>query len=43
MAAIDRDLVEIGNRVDVSFGASTAGATVAPFPLYDTAKTRPRA
>ena len=43
MAAIDRDLVEIGTRLEVALDASTANATVGPFPLYDTAKTRPRA
>jgi aminomethyltransferase len=42
MAAIDRELVQDGRRVDVALGAGTVGATVAPFPLYDTEKRRPR-
>ncbi|MBV8941920.1 MAG: aminomethyltransferase family protein [Solirubrobacterales bacterium] len=42
MAAIDRDLVEHGQRVDVVLGQGTTVATVAPFPLYDTEKRRPR-
>ncbi len=42
MAAIDRDLVKDGQRVEVALGDGTAGATVAPFPLYDTEKRRPR-
>jgi aminomethyltransferase len=42
MAAIDRQLVMDGTRVDVALGDGTAGATVAPFPLYDTEKKRPR-
>jgi len=42
MAAIDRELVNDGQRVEVALGDGTTGATVAPFPLYDTAKTRPR-
>jgi glycine cleavage system aminomethyltransferase T len=42
MAAIDRDLVRDGQRVDVALGAGTVGATVGPFPLYDTQKRRPR-
>ena len=32
-----------GQRVDVALGSGTVAATVAPFPLYDTAKKRPRA
>jgi aminomethyltransferase len=43
MAAIDRVLAEDGQRVEVALGGGTAGATVAPFPLYDTQKRRPRA
>ena len=39
MAAIDRDLVKDGQRVEVALGDGTAGATVAPFPLYDTARS----
>ncbi|HUA44485.1 MAG TPA: aminomethyltransferase family protein [Solirubrobacteraceae bacterium] len=42
MAAIDRGLVEDGQRVEVALGDGTVGATVAPFPLYDTEKRRPR-
>jgi glycine cleavage system T protein (aminomethyltransferase) len=42
MAAIDRGLVSDGQRVEVALGGGTAGATVAPFPLYDTGKRRPR-
>jgi aminomethyltransferase len=42
MAAIDRELAQEGTRVDVALGDGTVGATVAPFPLYDTQKTRPR-
>jgi aminomethyltransferase len=42
MAAIDREHVQDGNRVDVALGDGTVGATVAPFPLYDTEKKRPR-
>jgi glycine cleavage system aminomethyltransferase T len=42
MAAIDRDLVEVGREVDVAVGGGTARATGAEFPLYDTQKTRPR-
>ena len=42
MAAIDRALVKDGQRVDVALGDGTVGATVAPFPLYDTEKRRPR-
>ncbi len=42
MASIDRGLVKEGQRVDVALDDGTVGATVAPFPLYDTTKTRPR-
>jgi aminomethyltransferase len=42
MAALDRDLVGEGQRVEVAVGDSVAGATVAPFPLHDTQKRRPR-
>jgi aminomethyltransferase len=42
MAVLDRDHVNVGQRVDVALGDATVGATVAPFPLYDTAKKRPR-
>jgi aminomethyltransferase len=42
MAAIDRELVQEGQRVDVALGDGTVSATVAPFPLHDTEKRRPR-
>lgn len=42
MATIDRDLVHHGQQVAVALGDGTTGATVAPFPLYDTDKRRPR-
>jgi aminomethyltransferase len=44
MAAIDRALaVDEGATVEVALADGTvAAATVAPYPLYDTAKTRPR-
>ena len=42
MAAIDRDLANDGQRVEVVVGDGTTGATVAAFPLYDTEKRRPR-
>jgi aminomethyltransferase len=42
MAAVDRELVNEGQRVEVALGDGTVGATVAAFPLYDTEKTRPR-
>ena len=42
MAAIQRDLLNDGERVEVALGDGTVGASVAPFPLYDTDKRRPR-
>ncbi len=42
MAAVDRDLAQEGVRLDVALGDGVVGATVAPFPLYDTDKRRPR-
>jgi aminomethyltransferase len=43
MAAIDRNLaLNEGETVEVAVGGGTATARVAPFPLYDTQKTRPR-
>jgi glycine cleavage system aminomethyltransferase T len=42
MAAIERDLVQDGRQVEVALGDGVVGATVAPFPLYDTGKRRPR-
>jgi aminomethyltransferase len=43
MAAVDRALATEGSRLDVALGSGTVPATVAPFPIYDTAKRRPRA
>lgn len=42
MAAIERDLAQPGEQVEVALGDGVIGATVAPFPLYDTEKRRPR-
>ena len=42
MAAVDRGLVEPGRALEVALADGTVTATVAPFPLYDTGKTRPR-
>jgi aminomethyltransferase len=42
MASVDRELAQEGQRVDVAQGDATVGATVAPFPIYDTQKQRPR-
>jgi aminomethyltransferase len=42
MAAIDRELDSEGQELDVALGDGTVKATVGPFPLYDTQKTRPR-
>jgi aminomethyltransferase len=42
MATIDRGLVRDGQPVEVALGDATVGATVVPFPLYDTEKRRPR-
>jgi aminomethyltransferase len=42
MAAIDRELNQPGQQVDVALGDGTVGAAVDAFPLYDTNKTRPR-
>jgi len=42
MAAIDRDLNEVGREVEVALGSGTVTATVAEFPLYDPQKKRPR-
>ncbi len=42
MTAVDRDLVQDGQRLEVAVGDGTVGATVAPFPIYDTEKRRPR-
>jgi aminomethyltransferase len=42
MAAIDRALAGDGQRVEIALDDGVVGATVAPFPLYDTGKSRPR-
>lgn len=42
MAAIERALVRDGEQLEVALGDGTAAARVAPFPLYDTDKRRPR-
>jgi aminomethyltransferase len=42
MAAIERHLVNDGQRVEVALGDGVVGAEVAPFPIYDTEKRRPR-
>jgi len=42
MAAIERDLVQTGQQVEVALGDGVVNASVAPFPLYDTEKRRPR-
>ena len=42
MAAIDRALDNEGTEVEVALGDGTVRAAVAPFPVYDTEKTRPR-
>jgi glycine cleavage system T protein (aminomethyltransferase) len=43
MAAIDREQAQAGSVVQVALGDGTVAATVAPLPLYDTEKRRPRA
>jgi aminomethyltransferase len=42
MAIVDRELDVEGQALDVALGEGTVKATVAPFPLYDTQKKRPR-
>jgi aminomethyltransferase len=43
MAAIDQDIAgAVGEEVEVALGDDTVKATVAPLPLYDTEKKRPR-
>jgi aminomethyltransferase len=42
MAIVDRELDTEGQAVHVALGDGTVKATVAPFPLYDTGKKRPR-
>jgi aminomethyltransferase len=43
MAVLETPLAAVGTRVEVALGDGTVAATVAPLPLYDTEKTRPRA
>jgi glycine cleavage system aminomethyltransferase T len=43
MAVVEAGHASPGARVEVALGDETVGATVAPLPLYDTGKTRPRA
>ncbi|MCC6221917.1 MAG: aminomethyl transferase family protein [Thermoleophilia bacterium] len=43
LAILRSDVARAGERVEVAVGAGTAPATIAPLPLYDTEKTRPRA
>src|SRR5439155_4493856 len=42
VAILDRRCAEDGGTVDVAVGEGTATATVAPAPIYDTEKRRPR-
>ena len=42
MGIVDRGLATEGSKVDVALGRGTVPATVATFPIYDTAKRRPR-
>jgi glycine cleavage system T protein (aminomethyltransferase) len=42
LSVLRSDLAHPGERVDVAVGDSSAPATVAPLPIYDTDKTRPR-
>jgi glycine cleavage system aminomethyltransferase T len=42
MAAVDRELGQRGQRLEVALGDGTVDATVDEFPLYDTQKARPR-
>jgi aminomethyltransferase len=42
LAVVRSDLATDGQRLDVAVGEGTAPATVAPLPLYDTEKKRPR-
>jgi glycine cleavage system T protein len=43
LTVLRTDLARDGERVEVAVGGGTAPATVAPMPLYDTEKQRPRA
>jgi aminomethyltransferase len=42
MGIVDRGLATEGSKVEVALGRGTVPATVAPYPIYDTAKRRPR-
>jgi aminomethyltransferase len=42
MGIVDRALATEGSKVDVAHGRGTVPATVAPLPIYDSAKKRPR-
>jgi aminomethyltransferase len=42
MAVVEAAHAAPGTRVEVALGDGAVGATVAPLPLYDTEKTRPR-
>ena len=43
LTVLRSDLATQGEQVEVAAGDGTAPATVAPLPIYDTGKTRPRA
>ena len=43
MAVLESRCATIGGRVDVALGDGTVAATVAPLPVYDPEKARPRA
>ncbi|MEX1263183.1 MAG: aminomethyltransferase family protein [Actinomycetota bacterium] len=43
LTVLRSDLARVGERVEVSVEGGSAPATVAPVPLYDTEKKRPRA
>jgi aminomethyltransferase len=42
LAILPAGLGSVGERVEVALGDGTAGGTVAPLPIYDTEKRRPR-
>ena len=42
LAVVRSDLATVGEQVEVAVGDGTAPATVAPLPIYDTDKKRPR-
>jgi glycine cleavage system aminomethyltransferase T len=43
LTVLRSDLATDGTAVEVAAEGGTAAATVAPMPIYDTAKERPRA